>query len=446
MKLNGDFGLYLKALEIQGFKSFPDKTRLTFEKNITAIVGPNGSGKSNISDAILWVMGEQRSKALRGSKMEDVIFGGTEKRGALGYAQVSLIIDNSGHIFDSDSSEIMLTRRYYRSGESEYYINRESVRLKDINNLLMDTGLGRDGYSIIGQGRIGEIVSSRSTDRREVFEEAAGISRYRYRKEEAERKLEKTEENLLRINDKIEELEMQVGPLKKQAETAKQYLRLRDELKVQEVSAWMATLDKLHEQSELVNAEYEQTKKSLEQAKDELQALYASSGSISERMHRKDIESEQARERLSAAETAVATLEKTLKNSTLDVPESELRFSSDAVHGVRYASPELKVYLPETAVRSLIAARTHTGYLEFEYFDDAPTGDFGFLYSRTERQPKDIFATVAKFKTDGTGTWKRVRVELAPENVLYATTPGFTLMFKGKLKLRDVSFHYTLSR
>ena len=323
MKLNGDFGLYLKALEIQGFKSFPDKTRLTFEKNITAIVGPNGSGKSNISDAILWVMGEQRSKALRGSKMEDVIFGGTEKRGALGYAQVSLIIDNSGHIFDSDSSEIMLTRRYYRSGESEYYINRESVRLKDINNLLMDTGLGRDGYSIIGQGRIGEIVSSRSTDRREVFEEAAGISRYRYRKEEAERKLEKTEENLLRINDKIEELEMQVGPLKKQAETAKQYLRLRDELKVQEVSAWMATLDKLHEQSELVNAEYEQTKKSLEQAKDELQALYASSGSISERMHRKDVESEQARERLSAAEGQAAQCESMAAVLRADVKSSK---------------------------------------------------------------------------------------------------------------------------
>ena len=323
MKLNGDFGLYLKALEIQGFKSFPDKTRLTFEKNITAIVGPNGSGKSNISDAILWVMGEQRSKALRGSKMEDVIFGGTEKRGALGYAQVSLIIDNSGHIFDSDSSEIMLTRRYYRSGESEYYINRESVRLKDINNLLMDTGLGRDGYSIIGQGRIGEIVSSRSTDRREVFEEAAGISRYRYRKEEAERKLEKTEENLLRINDKIEELEMQVGPLKKQAETAKQYLRLRDELKVQEVSAWMATLDKLHEQSELVNTEYEQTKKSLEQAKDELQALYASSGSISERTHRKDVESEQARERLSAAEGQAAQCESMAAVLRADVKSSK---------------------------------------------------------------------------------------------------------------------------
>ena len=298
--------MYLKALEIQGFKSFPDKTRLTFEKDITAIVGPNGSGKSNISDAILWVMGEQRSKALRGTKMEDVIFGGTEKRSPLGFAQVSLIIDNSAHIFDSDSSEIMLTRRYYRSGESEYFINRESVRLKDINSLLMDTGLGRDGYSIIGQGRIAEIVSTKSTDRREVFEEAAGISRFRYRKEEAERKLEKTEDNLLRINDKIEELELQVGPLKKQAEVAKRYLALRDELKVKEISAWMSTLDKLREQAVGVNQEYEQATRSLDEAKSGLEALYSSSGSITERMHQKDVESEQTRDRLRLAEAAAA--------------------------------------------------------------------------------------------------------------------------------------------
>ena len=301
--------MYLKALEIQGFKSFADKTRLSFEKNITAIVGPNGSGKSNISDAILWVMGEQRSKALRGSKMEDVIFGGTEKRGAMGYAQVSLIIDNSARIFDSDSSEIMLTRRYYRSGESEYYINKEAVRLKDINSLLMDTGLGRDGYSIIGQGRIAEIVSSRSTDRRDVFEEAAGISRFRYRKEEAERKLERTEENLVRINDKIEELEMQVGPLKKQAEVAKQYLLLRDELRVQEISLWMASLDKLHQQNESVQLEYEQVAMELEKARAEREALYASSEGIGERMRRKDIETDQARERLSAAEGEAAKCE-----------------------------------------------------------------------------------------------------------------------------------------
>lgn len=317
--------MYLKALEIQGFKSFADKTRLTFEKDITAIVGPNGSGKSNISDAILWVMGEQRSKALRGAKMEDVIFGGTEKRNALGFAQVSLIIDNAAHIFDSDASEIMLTRRYYRSGESEYYINREAVRLKDIHSLLMDTGLGRDGYSIIGQGRIAEIVSNKSTDRREVFEEAAGISRFRYRKEEAERKLEKTEENLLRINDKIDELELQVGPLKKQSDVAKKYLVLRDELRVKEISAWMSTLDKLHAQASVIQSEYEQASLALEKAKAELEALYASSGSITERMHQKDIESEQARERLSAVETAASACE-----SEAAVLRANVRSSSDA--------------------------------------------------------------------------------------------------------------------
>ena len=324
--------MYLRALEIQGFKSFPDKTRLTFEKDITAIVGPNGSGKSNISDAILWVMGEQRTKALRGSKMEDVIFGGTEKRGKLGYAQVSLIIDNSARIFDSDSGEVMLTRRYYRRGESEYFINRESVRLKDINSLLMDTGLGRDGYSIIGQGRIAEIVSTKSTDRREVFEEAAGISRFRYRKEEAERKLERTEENLLRINDKIEELEMQVGPLKEQSETARRYLVLRDELKGREVSVWMATLEKLHAQSESVNLEYEQVTKNLENARASLEALYASSGSITERMHQKDVETEQARERLSAQESAASACESAaavIRANVQNTRESSARLMED---------------------------------------------------------------------------------------------------------------------
>jgi len=298
--------LYLKALELQGFKSFPEKTRITFEKDITAIVGPNGSGKSNIADAILWVMGEQRSKTLRGGKMEDVIFGGTEKRGALGFAQVSLVIDNSEHIFDCDNTELMLTRRYYRSGDSEYYINREAVRLKDINSLLMDTGLGRDGYSIIGQGRIAEIVSSKSSERREVFEEAAGISRYRSRKEESERKLQKTEENLLRINDKIDELELQVEPLKKQSETAKKYLVLRDELRLREISVWMATLEKLRSQADAVNNDYENAKRELSEAHRSLEALYASSGNISERMREKDVQAENARARLSAMEARAA--------------------------------------------------------------------------------------------------------------------------------------------
>lgn len=359
--------MYLKALEIQGFKSFADKTRLTFEKNITAIVGPNGSGKSNISDAVMWVMGEQRTKSLRGSKMEDVIFGGTAKRSPLGFAQVSLILDNSARIFDIDSSEVTLTRRYYRSGESEYFINRESVRLKDINNLLMDTGLGRDGYSIIGQGRIAEIVSNKSTDRREVFEEAAGISRYRYRKEEAERKLDKTEENLLRINDKIDELEMQVGPLREQSRVAKRYLALRDELKILEVSAWMETLDRLHAQADAVNQEYAQAKANLERAKGELESLYASSGSITERMHRKDVEIEQARERLSTAEAKASECESAaavLRANAESSRRSMERMQSDIAEQESRAA-EIRARMDEGARRiAEIKARLETLYSE----------------------------------------------------------------------------------
>ena len=301
--------MYLKALEIQGFKSFPDRTRLSFEKEITAIVGPNGSGKSNISDAILWVMGEQRSKALRGGKMEDVIFGGTEKRSPMGFAQVTLILDNSGGLFDIDAPELSISRRYYRSGESEYYINREAVKLRDITELLMDTGLGRDGYSVIGQGRIAEIVSAKSTDRREIFEEAAGIARYRRRKEEAERKLQRTDENLLRINDKIDELEMQVIPLEKQAETAKKYLILRDEQRGLEISVWMETLDKLHAQAQSVSADYENAEAGLENAQRELNELYAATQNFSEKMRDCDLEAESIRSGISEEEAAAAEMD-----------------------------------------------------------------------------------------------------------------------------------------
>ena len=213
--------MYLKALEIQGFKSFPDKTVLNFGEDITAIVGPNGSGKSNVSDAIRWVMGEQSSKSLRGAKMEDVIFGGTQKRAAVGYAEATLVLDNQAGQLRIETPEVAITRRYYRSGESEYFINRQSARLRDINELLMDTGLGKEGYSNIGQGKVDEILALKSTDRREVFEEAAGISKYRHRKEETERRLANTEDNLLRIGDKISELELQVEPLREQAEKAK---------------------------------------------------------------------------------------------------------------------------------------------------------------------------------------------------------------------------------
>ena len=353
-------GLYLRALEIQGFKSFPEKTRLTFEKEITAIVGPNGSGKSNISDAILWVMGEQSSKTLRGGKMQDVIFGGTAKRGAMGFAQVSLIIDNSAGILSIDSEEVTITRRYYRSGESEYYINREQVRLRDVNELLMDTGLGRDGYSIIGQGRIAEIVNGKSAERREVLEEAAGISRYRYRKEEAERRLARTDENLLRINDKIDELELQVGPLREQAEVAKKYLALRDELRVEEVSAWMDALDRLREQSQAIVNDYETAKSGLDAARRELEALYSRSEALAERMRQKDVEAEQQRQRLSEAEAKVsqaeaeaAVLRNSIENSrrSAERMRGELSEQTERAEGIAKQIDEHRARMDEIAAR-----------------------------------------------------------------------------------------------
>ena len=298
--------MYLKALEIQGFKSFPEKTRLSVEKDITVIVGPNGSGKSNISDALLWVMGEQKTRMLRGGTREDVIFGGTEKRGAMGFAQVTLVLDKSTRVLPLDTDEVSISRRYYRSGDSEYYINKEQVRLRDVTELLMDTGLGCDGYSIIGQGRISEIVSAKSTDRREIFEEAAGISRFRHRKDESERKLARTEENLLRIGDKISELELQVEPLRQQSEVAKKYLLLRDELRVQEVSLWMANLDRLHEQSETLRNDCDRARTDCTAARSEQDRLYAESERLAERMRQIDLEAEEQRQKLRETEAAAA--------------------------------------------------------------------------------------------------------------------------------------------
>ena len=311
--------MYLKALEIQGFKSFPDKTVLNFGEDITAIVGPNGSGKSNISDAIRWVMGEQSAKGLRGAKMEDVIFGGTEKRSQVGFAQVTLVLDNTEHIFPTmEESEVSVTRRYYRSGESEYYINRQSVRLKDLTELFLDTGMGREGYSIIGQGKIDEILSAKSGERREIFEEAAGISKFRHRKEEAERKLERTEENLVRINDKIAELELQVDPLREQAEKAKKYLVLRDELRLLEISVWLENLEALKADARKLEADFRAAEEERDRARAALDALYAEGEQYSERMREKDLEAERIRtesaaleDQIKEKESAAAVLEST---------------------------------------------------------------------------------------------------------------------------------------
>lgn len=231
--------MYLKSVTIQGFKSFPDKVSVNFIDGLTAIVGPNGSGKSNICDAIRWVLGEQSTKTLRGAKMEDVIFNGTARRAATGYAEVTLVLNNETRIIHSDYDEIAVTRRYYRSGESEYYINKKSVRLKDIHEMFMDTGLGRDGYSIIGQGRIAEILSLKSEDRRQVFEEAAGISKFRYRKNESERKLTQAQDNLERVGDIIMQLEERIGPLQAASEKARRYLDLRERMKGLEIGLWL---------------------------------------------------------------------------------------------------------------------------------------------------------------------------------------------------------------
>ena len=293
--------MYLKALELQGFKSFADKTVLTFDRMMSAVVGPNGSGKSNIADAIRWVLGEQSTRTLRGAKMEDVIFGGSEKRAPVGFAEVSLILDNSDSALPINAAEVMVTRRYYRSGESEYYINRSQVRLRDIHELFMDTGLGRDGYSI-GQGRIDEILSVKSGDRREIFEEAAGISKFRYRKEEAERKLDATRQNMLRVSDKLAELDMTVGPLKEQAETAKKYLVLRDELRVTEVSLWMAQLAQLAETSRKSKEDFETVSSQYDAEKIKLEEIYASGEKLAGEMRDADLVLEEVRTRLSEAE------------------------------------------------------------------------------------------------------------------------------------------------
>ena len=235
--------MYLKRLELQGFKSFADKTVLEFKEGITGVIGPNGSGKSNISDAIRWVLGEQSIKSLRGAKSEDIIFAGTQARKSLGFAEVSMVIDNTDGKLPIEYSEVTVTRKIYRSGETGYFINKTPCRLKDILELFMDTGIGKDGYSIIGQGKIDEILSNKSEDRRRIFEEAAGIVKYRTRKAESEKKLEQTKLNLLRINDILSEIEANIEPLRLQADKAKQFLDLREELKSIEVGLFIYNID-----------------------------------------------------------------------------------------------------------------------------------------------------------------------------------------------------------
>ena len=331
--------MILKSIEMQGFKSFADKIYLDFNSGITAIVGPNGSGKSNISDAIRWVMGEQSIKSLRGSRMEDVIFAGTESRKALGFAEVVLNLDNESGIFNIDFPEIRVSRRLYRSGESEYYINKTLCRLKDVHELFMDTGLGRDGYSIIGQGQIDNILSTKSEDRRHIFEEASGISKYKYRKIEAERKLERTADNITRVEDILGELEERLEPLRRQSEKAKKYLILRDEMKDLEINASVISIDKKREAMKKLGADIEIYEGQMEKMRGEIadndkkvEALYAAMEKIDADAE-KGRESEKAltaegheiRGKISLAENEISHSEGTIDRLRNEIGEGDKR-------------------------------------------------------------------------------------------------------------------------
>ena len=318
--------MFLKYLELQGFKSFPDKTRLNFGRGMTAGVGPNGSGKSNISDAVRWVLGEQSTKALRGAKMEDVIFNGTALRHAHGFAEVRLCLDNADRSLPVDNDEVVISRKYYRNGESEYRICEKVCRLKDVNELFMDTGLGRDGYSLIGQGKISEIVGAKPNQRREIFEEASGISKFRYRKEEAERSLGKADDNLLRLRDILAGLEERVGPLLEQSEKAKKFIELSDEKKTLEISLWMRRLHYLKAQLAEQNGTISAYQAEYDSLDDEYNKAEERMGAISEEIRGIDAAVEQRRISVSQNKDAVGKMK-----TDGSVFENEIKHNSESI-------------------------------------------------------------------------------------------------------------------
>ena len=314
--------MHLKTLELQGFKSFPDKTVLTFDDGATVIVGPNGSGKSNITDAMRWVLGELSTKNIRGSKLEDVIFIGTEVRKPMSYAEVSVTFDNSSQEgrLNSPYDEITVTRRYYRAGKSEYLINRAPCRLTDIYQLFMNTGVGREGYSIIGQGRIAEIISKKSEDRRNIFEEAAGISKIRHEKNEAEKNLKQTQENMDRVEDLYRELERRVGPLERESEKAKKYFELYERKKVADVSLWIYDSQKTREQITKLSNDCKMSAHELEMANDSLQQIEAQENALAERFRQTKIEADRVYGEIRACNTTLSSL-----NADLAVMENNVK-------------------------------------------------------------------------------------------------------------------------
>ena len=309
--------MVFKELEIQGFKSFPDKVKITFDAGVTGVVGPNGSGKSNLSDAVRWVLGETSSRQLRAAgKMEDVIFGGTRKRGAMGFASVRLTLDNTAHTLDVDADEVTIGRKYYRSGDSEYTINGQVCRLRDVYELLLDTGIGRDGYSVIGQGRIAEIVAAKSSERREIFEEACGIAKYRYRKTEAERRLAAAGENLERLRDILGELESRVGPLEKESAKAQKFLELSAQRKTLEVTLWTDGVHRAREavrqqvrDYETAQADYERFDRETKAAEQEAEEIRMQAQQLTVAVERLNGDIRSITEQISGSESRIAVLE-----------------------------------------------------------------------------------------------------------------------------------------
>ena len=305
--------MYLKSLEVHGFKSFANKLIFEFHNGITAIVGPNGSGKSNVADAVRWVLGEQSAKQLRGAKMEDIIFAGTELRKPLGYAYVAITISNEDHKLNVPYEEVTIARRVYRSGESEYLLNGASCRLRDIQELLFDTGIGKEGYSIIGQGQIDKILSGKPEERRELFDEAAGIVKFKKRKAAAEKNLAEEQQNMVRIEDILSELEKQVGPLEKQSEKAHEYLIYRDELRGLDVNIFLMEYDQIHTEMEDVSRKQDIASADLENARKEFEETKNEYAQVEEILEKQNQSLEQNRENLTTSRVSLNEQEGNVK-------------------------------------------------------------------------------------------------------------------------------------
>lgn len=387
--------MLLKSLELQGFKTFPDKTLLKFEEGITAVVGPNGSGKSNISDAMRWVLGEQSTRALRCTKMEDVIFSGTPQRKAQGFAEVTITIDNTDRQLNFDGDTVAITRRYYRSGESEYRINKTMVRLKDVHELFMDTGLGRDGYSIIGQGKIDSIVSAKSEDRREIFEEAAGISRFRYRKEEAERRLERAEENLVRLRDILAELEGRLEPLRVQSEKAEKFIAYDAEKKNLEIGLWLETLNRsgrvvreVEEKIGVAESDYNEAEAALEEIARQIEQNFAETNGCTAQMDAIRTEAASTDESATRKEGEISVVE----NDTRHDREQIERLRGEIEENTR-SEQEIRAEIAEkeTAVQAKEAeiAAHNSDFIAF-------TAELEALRAGTDGATKEIDAVTAQ--------------------------------------------------